>query len=74
MPAVLRSSLWIHWDLNFHGAMACESAVQTFTMVVAHCVSRTSSSLYFAPLPCDEEEAGGRRMADARRGWYFEGT
>lgn len=29
------------------------------------------SLLSFALLPCDEEEAEGRRVADARRGWHF---
>lgn len=67
----------IIWDLDFHGAVACDMVSSTIsTLVVTHCVSCTSSwmNALFPPTlasPCDEKETGERRVADARRGWFF---
>lgn len=74
------------WNLDVRGAAACDRVSSaTSSRVVKHCVSCTTSSmnafapmmysLSFALLPCDQEETGVSRVADARRdGTLFEGA
>lgn len=81
MSAVLRRSLSV--DLDFHIAVACDRVSSTTIHHGGHTLRELyfqlherirphdALSLSFSLSPCDEEETGERRVADARKGWHF---